>query len=30
MAPTLDFFTARREFEAAWRDLSATKIESDY
>jgi hypothetical protein len=26
----LDFFTVRREFEAAWRDLSATKTEADY
>jgi hypothetical protein len=26
----LDFFTARRNFEAAWRDLSATKTEADY
>ena len=25
-----DFFTARREFEAAWRDLSATRTEVDY
>ena len=25
-----DFFTARRRFEAAWRDLSATKTEADY
>lgn len=25
-----DFFTARREFEIAWRELSAVKIEADY
>jgi hypothetical protein len=25
-----DFFTARREFEIAWRELSATKTEADY
>jgi hypothetical protein len=25
-----DFFTARREFEIAWRDQSATKTEADY
>jgi hypothetical protein len=25
-----DFFTARREFEIAWRELSATKTETDY
>ncbi|SHN83548.1 hypothetical protein SAMN05444170_5545 [Bradyrhizobium erythrophlei] len=25
-----DFFTARRQFEAAWRELSAGKTEADY
>ncbi len=25
-----DFFTARREFERAWRELSARKTEADY
>jgi hypothetical protein len=25
-----DFFTARREFEAAWREFSAKKTEDDY
>jgi hypothetical protein len=26
----LDFFTAHRELEAAWRDLSATRTQADY